>query len=370
MQNEYMKQEFHTLPIKRVDRLTKDAVAISFDVPESLKKRFVYKPGQFVTLELHLDNQSFRRSYSLCSSPLDADITIAVKRVPGGKVSGYLVDKVSQGMTLNVLPPQGKFILPVAFDHRKTYYFFAGGSGITPIMSMIKTVLEEEPQSKLYLLYASRHKKETIFHDELEALRRKYQHQLSVRYAYSKSSQMAGMLASISGMFLDEPPFGRLDANTLVNYMETVPAPYPDIHYYICGPDGLMQMIETFLANRADGTIHTESFTNVPNVSDEQKPEQEGALDTIELVTTLDGVTFSTELAPGEAILDNLLKEGKKPPYACCAGACSSCIAKLKKGEVSMAVQTGLELEEIDQGYILTCQAKALTSQIEISYDE
>ena len=350
------------------------------DVPKCLQRRFIYRPGQFLTLRLQAGESLLKRSYSISSSPdADSSLQITVKRILGGKISNYLADTIREGDVLTVLPPEGSFFsTSLRKPHR--YVCFAGGSGITPIFSILKTVLMNSPESRVALVYANRDEDSIIFKDQLDELASRYPEQFFVRHVLSQPQKLLAGAA------------GRLDKSkvaSLLNEIEGASNGSRSIlpeEYYICGPTAFMNLVGGVLQSRgvAPERLHLEAFT----MAAPKDKTEEGQQQQIELpleITGSDGfdrgkpelvvITFrgeTKELAvrPNETLLDAALRAGMTPPFACQQGVCASCKAILKHGRVRMQHHEALNILEIDQRTILTCQAVAVSEKVVVSFDE
>ncbi len=369
--------DFYPLKVTHITEETPDAKTFTLDVPADLSEVFAFTQGQYVTLKFDLDGHELRRSYSMSSSPLDQALAFTVKKVDGGRVSTFLHDRLQSGDTLSVSPPDGRFFAPLDPDKRRTYYLFGAGSGITPLMSILRTTLEAEPMSTVFLLYGSRNEDSIIFRDELDRLSVRYQGQLHVEHVLSrpKAESLSG---SLLGLFKKKTvnwqgKTGRIAGRGVVGFLDENPphTPETDCLYFICGPDTMPDVVKVALLARGipPGLIYTEHFLNshqLPgeNISDDHAAE--GA----RLIVTLKGRRIETRVPEGATILDVLVKEKYDPPYSCTAGACSTCMAKVLSGTVHMDVCYALDPEEVKAGYCLTCQAKPTSGVVEVSYDE
>jgi ring-1,2-phenylacetyl-CoA epoxidase subunit PaaE len=368
-----MDHNFYKLTVSEVRRETPDAVTVFFQVPDSLKDTFSYKQGQYLTLRFVIQDEEVRRAYSMSSSPLEDHLAVTVKEVSGGKVSPFINRGLEVGDEVEVMPPTGRFYVDLDADQRRTFYFFGAGSGITPLMSIIKTTLEEEPQSSIHLLYGNRTEPSIIFQEEIAELKRRYAGQFQVTHILSRPEKVAGK--GIGGLFKKgkiawEGKVGRIDAAATKKFLEEQPKRTSEAAYFICGPTEMMQTIEKTLQEEGidKKSIHLEYFTPA---SDNGKTETSTTTDATaaKVQVMLDGQEIDIEVPAGKSILDILIAQKYDPPYSCTSGSCSSCIAKVTKGKVEMEVCLALDDDEIEEGFILTCQAKPTTEEVHITFD-
>lgn len=366
--------DFHALKINKITPETPDTVTLEFEIPEQLRDTFTYKQGQHVTVRSQLDGHEVRRSYSMSSSPLEPRFAVTVKKVQGGQMSTFLHDRVQVGDTLDVAPPDGRFFVPLDPDKRRTYYVFGSGSGITPLMSILKTTLEHEPMSTVFLLYGSRNEESIIFRDELERLSERYAGQLFVEHILSRPRKEAagsflGIFKKYSSNWAGKT--GRIDGRAATAYLDENMAhgPEDDCQYFICGPGNMADTVKAALLGRGIGSkqIHTEHFVNSTHTPGEfsAAPGDGGA----RLIVHLNGKRIETTVPSGATILDVMVRENYDAPYSCTAGACSTCMAKVLNGKIKMDACYALDDDEIKAGYCLTCQSHPDADLVEISYD-
>ena len=366
-----MDHSFYTLKIVDLKKETADTVSVTFSVPEELKGTFEYTQGQYLTLKFDINGESFRRSYSMCSAPIEENITVTVKRVKGGKVSNYINSKLKQGDEVEVMPPQGRFFTDLNPDQRKSYYLIGAGSGITPLFSILKSILEEEPQSTVYLLYGNRNEDSIIFYPALKELSEKYTGQLFVEHILSqpnreKSKGISGLFSK--GKITWEGKVGRINRSVVRNFLADYPMNNRTAEFFVCGPGDMIDAVsEELMAQDIDKKhIHHERFVTAAEAA---KVKPMDGKDGANLKVKLDGRAIEVAVPAGKTILNVLLDEKYDPPYSCTSGACSTCMAKVINGTVKMDVCYALDDDEVAEGYILTCQAHPTSSEVEITFD-
>ncbi|GAA4319977.1 1,2-phenylacetyl-CoA epoxidase subunit PaaE [Flaviaesturariibacter amylovorans] len=355
---------FHSLAVKKVQRETDDCVSITFNVPPELQDSFRFRPGQNLTVRKVLNGEELRRSYSICSSPLDGTLRVAVKQVEGGLFSTWANTALKAGDTLDVLPPTGNFTPELDPQQRKHYVAFAAGSGITPVLSILKTVLATEPGSRCTLVYGNRSKGSIIFKEELEALKDKHIDRFRLYHVLSREKTDAAV------------NYGRIDRDkcALMVDKRLLDLDASD-EFFICGPEEMIFCVRDYLQEQGvhPKRIHFELFTIPGQKKSQVATEQEAVSDAgprSQVQVKLDGIAFDFDLSyDGHSILDAALKQGADLPYACKGGVCCTCKAKLLEGEVIMKENWGLEPDEVAAGYILTCQAHPRTGTVVVDFD-
>ncbi|WP_181306333.1 1,2-phenylacetyl-CoA epoxidase subunit PaaE [Rufibacter sp. XAAS-G3-1] len=355
---------FHKVKIKEVQRETHDSVTVTLDVPEELKDTFRYTQGQYLTFRRHHNGEELRRSYSICSSPLENVWKVAIKKVPEGRFSSFANEALQPGEELEVMPPMGKFYTPLHPDRQKSYVLVAAGSGITPILSIIKTVLLAEPKSQVLLLYGNRGRNSIMFKEEIEGLKNKFLARLSVYHILSREHGDTDLL------------FGRIDKQKTELFLQKLIKADEVDECFICGPEemifGAKEALEE--AGVPKEHIHFELFTSGEagqKAAERQvRPVGEGDKKS-QVQIRLDGNYHHLEMSYyGNTILDAAAETGADVPYSCKGGVCSTCRAKVLEGEVEMDVNYSLEPEEVAAGYILTCQARPLTERVVVDFDQ
>jgi ring-1,2-phenylacetyl-CoA epoxidase subunit PaaE len=353
---------FHELRVATVDRLTDDAVAVTFQVPDELREVFTFQAGQHLTVRRLVDGVDVRRSYSICSTPEELARTgrlrIGVKQVSGGAFSTY-AQTLHEGDAVDVLPPLGHFT--TAFDPSRARHYTAlvAGSGITPVLSLVATALAAEPESRFTLVYGNRYARSVMFAEELADLKDRYPARLHVVHVLSREPQDAELLS------------GRIDAGRLERLLDSlVPADSVD-EWFLCGPYGMVIDAKTVLGGRGvpDDRIHTELFHVEDAPVERRAPEASADRGDAEVTILLDGRASTFTMRGDERVLDAALRVRGELPYACKGGVCSTCRAKLVEGEVTMARNFALEPDELAAGYVLTCQSSPVTDFLKVDYD-
>lgn len=356
--------KFYQLRVKEVRPETADCVSVSLEVPEELKETFLFAPGQYLTFKKHMQNAEVRRSYSICCSPNDNELRVAIKKVEQGKFSGYANETLKAGDMLDVMVPMGKFSPRKSEKQYKNYLAFAAGSGITPVMSIMKTVLENEAGSTFTLVYGNKNRNTIIFREAIEGLKNKYMERLRVYHVLSRE-------------MMDVPLFnGRIDAAKVEEFNKSLINIHQIDEAFICGPEEMLLAVRQQLTDLGmpSEKVHIELFTSPDQPKEhhekwvKQHSSDGGPVSKVSI--TLDGATFEMDLAyNGDSILDAALKHGADLPYACKGGVCSTCRAKVLEGEVEMEVNYALEKDEIKNGFILTCQAHPKTEKVIVDFD-
>jgi ring-1,2-phenylacetyl-CoA epoxidase subunit PaaE len=357
-----MAVHFHKLIVKEVKAETPDCVSIAFEVPENLQNEFLFEQGQNITIKKEIDGEEIRRSYSICSAPFENELRVAVKKIDGGKFSGFANNNLKAGDQLDVLPPTGKFNSKLQTTNHKQYVAFVAGSGITPVISIIKTTLQTEPASQFTLVFGNRGRHSIIFFEELEALKNRYLDRFNLINILSREKTDAPINS------------GRIDADKLTELGKLVDYKRTD-EFFICGPEEMIFCVKDFLEQSGidKKKIHFELFTT-PGEKKSAIGNRQSAIESngpaSKITVKLDGRSFDFDLGfNGENILDAALKQGADLPFACKGGVCCTCKAKLLEGEVEMDVNWGLEHEEVEQGFILTCQAHPTTEKVVVDFD-
>lgn len=352
--------KFHSLKVIDIVRETPDAVSVAFEVPANLKQEYKYKQGQYLTLKFNINGEDLRRSYSICSSPIDEnELRVAIKKVKDGRASTYINEKLKVGDTLEVMIPMGNFFTEMNPNHQKNYILFGGGSGITPMLSILKTALRVEPKSRVTLFYGNNDETSIIFKKQIEQLAVVNADRLNVVHVLNNAPDHHP--ANLKGMMTKEK-----NIELVKGYVDMS----GDNEYFICGPGPMMDNVVAALKELkiAEARVHIEYFT-APVNADDVKPsgnEAAGASATI----VIDGDEHTVVLEPNETVLEAAIRIGLDAPYACQGGSCCTCRALLEEGKVEMAVNYALSASEVKQGFILTCQSRPTTDKVVVNYDK
>lgn len=345
---------FYKLSIKEVKRETPSAISVTFNVPLEFQDFYKFTAGQYVTLKLTLDGEEIRRAYSICSSPNSCELRISIKAIKNGFFSKFANEKLAVGNVIEVGVPEGKFTFEPKADRQKNYAGFAAGSGITPIMSILKSVLESEPKSTFVLTYGNKSPEETIFHNELHDLQLKYVGRLFVHYAFSQSNK--GDL------------FGRIDKSAVNFVLHNKHNEKTFEKFFLCGPEEMINLVSNTLKeqNIKESDIKFELFST-PTSEDDKEISVQGHT---QVTFLLDDEESSFEMSQKQTLLEAALKHSLDAPYSCQGGICSSCIARITGGKAEMKKNQILTDDEIEEGLVLTCQAHPVTPTIKVDYDD
>jgi len=346
---------FYPLTISDIVQETPQAVSIVFNVPEAQKSDFNFSAGQYITIKHTINGAEVRRSYSLCSNPASGEIKVGIKKVENGVFSTFANTQLKINDTLEVMPPEGKFTLTPNAISKANYFAFAAGSGITPVLSMIKAVLEQSTDNSFTLVYGNKNASETMYRNELIELSKTYPERFKLHLVFSRAQESGAM-------------FGKID-NSLVNYFTK--NIYKDVvfnDYYLCGPEAMINEIKTTLSQQGvpENNIHFELFTSsIDNTTTSSIPEG-----ITKITVTVDDEVETFSMSHKKTVLDAALDEGLDAPYSCQGGICSTCIARVTEGTVSMRKNQILTDAEVAEGLILTCQAHPTSATLEVDYDD
>ena len=377
--NASQRAAFHRLKVSSLRQLTNDSMAVTFAVPDNLKAEFAFTQGQHLTLRADIgDEQDVRRNYSICSSAEGGDLMIGVKHIPGGTFSSHVMHDLAIGDEIEVMPPSGRFFTQLSANHAKTYVLIAAGSGITPMLSIIKTTLQVEPESRCILLYGNQHADSIMFRDELEKLRQAHPERLQVLHFLSQASdaEFDGSLHRESSLGWPRTDFdstllsGRITGDKLAQLLGSYASAKQVDEWFMCGPQSMIEDLrDTLLAHEvSNDQIHYELFV----AAAKEKPQHAAASNFVASIVTVQcgGSSSAFNMTqPEQTILDAALEQRSDIPYSCMGGACGSCRAKVLSGSVEMDQNFALDEAEIAAGYVLTCQCHPTTSEVELDYD-
>ncbi|HET6225322.1 MAG TPA: 2Fe-2S iron-sulfur cluster-binding protein [Bacteroidia bacterium] len=351
--------KFNSLQVADVVRETPDAVSVAFQVPDQLKKDYTFKQGQYLTLKFKINGEELRRSYSICSSYYENELRVAVKKVKDGRVSTHIFNNLKKGDSIEVMTPMGNFFTEMNAGNKKTYVLFAGGSGITPMFSILKTVLKDEPQSRIVLIYGNNDESAIIFKKQIEELAVANADRLNVIHVLNEAP--GGHPELLKGLMTKEK-----NIQLIKNYVDAA----ANNEYFICGPGIMMDNVVAALKELKtdESKVHIEYFST-PVSTEEIKPSADVAKGAVATII-IDGEEHTVELQDNEAILEAALRIGLDAPYACQGGSCCTCRALLQSGKVEMAVNYALSASEVKQGFILTCQSRPMTDTVVVNYDK
>ncbi|RCW93548.1 ferredoxin--NADP reductase [Winogradskyella arenosi] len=349
--------QFHSLTIQSIDKVTDQSVAITFDVPENLKETFSFTAGQYITLKTTINGEDIRRDYSICASPKSGNLTVAVKAVDGGTFSVYANNSLKAGDVLDVAAPNGRFTFEANPAKTRTIAAFAAGSGITPILSIAKTLLEEEPFSNFILVYGNKSSKNTMFFKDLVELQAQYGNRFHVHFIYSQAREEGALL-------------GRIEKSTVNLIVKNKYKGVTIEKFYLCGPEQMIHTVKEVLVENGvkEKAIAFELFT-APVEAETTAATDLPSGDT-KITVLVDEEEFEFSMPKDQSILEAALKQDIDAPYSCQGGICSSCIARVTEGEAKMRQNNILTDGEVEEGLILTCQAHPTSAQIVVDYDD
>lgn len=352
-----MSKYFH-LTVKEIIQETADTKTIVFWQP--VHQQVSYKAGQFITIIIEVDGKKERRSYSMSSSPREASVAITVKKVANGLISNYLCSKINVGDAIEVMEPMGHFVAEPNAQNNRNIVMFGAGSGITPLLSIIKTILPAELNSKIYLVYGSRSEEDIIFKKQLDALEQQYKGRLKVVHVLTKPSYTwVGYKTRIN------------QASAVIFLKQDIGVHIGDAEYYLCGPEGMMEQVTEALNifNVKPENIHKEHFFESNSKAEHVDDDSDEAIKEQTVIIKYEGTDYSLLVKPHETILEAALKQDIDLPYSCQAGMCTACMGKCLEGKVMMDDEDGLTDNEVKQGYVLTCVSHPLTAGVVIEVE-
>lgn len=346
--------QFYPLRVRNIKSLTPDSVAVTLDVPKDLIQTFAFSAGQYITIKMDLKGKELRRAYSISSSPRKNNLTIGIKKVDKGGFSAYANTRLKEGDSLDVMPPEGRFVFRPG-GSPKNIAAFAAGSGITPIMSIARNVLESHPKNRMVLLYGNKSYEDTMFYTELVKLQLEYPDRFYLYFILSQTRE-------------DDSLFGRIDTSSINYVLKNKHKNDVFDDYYVCGPEAMIELVlEQLNENEIpEDQVHYELFTPT-EIKDDLPEKVDGKT---KLKVLLDDEEFELEMDRKVKVLDAVLKQNIDAPYSCQGGVCSTCIARVTEGKAEMEKNQILTDREIADGFILTCQAHPTTDTLSIDYDD
>lgn len=349
--------QFHSLTIKSIENVTDKSVAITFDVPTNLKDNFRFIAGQYITLKTTIDGEEVRRDYSICSSQNSGEVTVAVKAVEDGTFSIYANEKLKAGDIIDVAEPNGRFTLDANEAKTRTIAAFAAGSGITPVLSIAKTLLEEEPFSNFILVYGNKTLADAMFIQDLLELKKTYGNRFHAHFIYSQSREENAL-------------FGRIEKSTVNLIVKNKYKGVSIEKFYLCGPEEMIHTVKDVLLENGikEKDILFELFT--APVESENDSDIEVPTGNSKIKVLVDDEEFEFEMSQEDSILEATLKQDIDAPYSCQGGICSSCIARLTEGQAKMRQNNILTDSEVAEGLVLTCQAHPTSAKVVVDYDD
>lgn len=346
---------FHKLTINTITKETTKAISLSFDIPQALKDTFIFTAGQYVTLKTTINNKEVRRDYSLCASPKSGTIKVAIKEVKDGTFSSYANANLKTGDTIEVAAPKGRFTFTPS-NETKNIVAFAAGSGITPVLSIIKCALEEETLSKVVLVYGNKTQEDAMFLSELKALEEKYNERFYIQYLYSQKDESNSI-------------FGRIEKST-VNYVLNEHVKTSFDAFYICGPESMIYTVkDTLIENNINEDAINYELFKASKTTDTTETKETTSGET-KITVIVDDETTTFDMSQKQTLLEAALDKDLDAPYSCQGGICSSCLARVTEGEATMRQNNILTDSEIAEGLVLTCQAHPTTPTIVIDFDD
>jgi len=343
---------FHSLQIQNIIKETANAVSLVLDIPKSLKEEFRFTAGQYINIKTTIDNKEVKRAYSICSTPNRGEIKIAIKAIENGTFSVYATSQLKDGDTLDVSLPEGKFVLNP--ENNKNYIAFAAGSGITPILSMVKATLEENNSAKFYLIYGNKSENDVIFKNELDSLKDRFSDRFNLHYIYSQQN-------------ITDCLFGRIDEENTNYFIKNI---YSDVSFdsvFLCGPEGMINTVSNTL--QANGILKENIFFELFTTSSKEENTNQIKYGETVVTVLLDDEEIEFTMKQEDNLLTASLRNKVDAPYSCQGGVCSSCMAIVTKGKAVMTKNSVLTDEEIAEGLVLTCQAHPTTPKLFLDFD-
>lgn len=356
--------QFYSLKVASVAKNTRDAVVVTFDVPDDLHDKFAFRPGQYLTLRTLVNGEDLRRSYSICAAPSDKQLRVAIKRLNDGAFSSWANQELVDGHTLDVMPPDGNFTIEFSPQEARNYVAFAVGSGITPILSLVKTALSTEPNSSFTLFFGNRASSAVLFREEIEDLKNMYMERFSLVYVMTREHQDIALFN------------GRLDGAKVTELLDSWLDPASIDYAFVCGPQDMTESVNQALQDHGidKSRIKFELFGSPKGPralrTGKETVKAPGSND-CEVTIVQDGITRSIVIAKNkDSVLDSALAQGLELPYSCKGGVCSTCRCKVVEGEVDMDANFALEDYEVARGFVLSCQSFPVTDKLVIDFDQ
>jgi len=353
-------RKFHSVNVARLENETADSMRVGLQVPDAIAQEFEFLPGQHLPIQTTLDGKIVRRTYSILSVPGQMPLEIGVRVQPGGKFSEFVANELKVGDSLEVMPPFGQFHASVDADNRKTYLAFAAGSGITPILSIVRSTLENEPGSRFLLFYGNRSQRTTMFIDDLYALKNRFAERLQLYFLFSQEEQEFPIFS------------GRIDPGKVVELYKAFCAGLEADEAFICGPDTMIEGVRSALSDLGmpDDALHAERFGAAKKKAAQQATTSSVSEHDCEVTVIMDGHKKSFAMSEGDNIVDGAAAQGVELPFSCKGGVCATCRTHVRDGEVRMDTNYGLEPWEVEKGYVLACQSHPLSDKLTLDYDK
>ncbi len=353
-------RKFHPLNVARLENETADSVRVALQVPADIAQEFEFLPGQHLPVQTTLDGKIVRRTYSILSVPGQMPLEIGVRVQPGGKFSEFVANELKVGDVLEVMPPFGQFHASVAADNRKTYLAFAAGSGITPILSIVRSTLENEAESRFLLFYGNRRQRTTMFIDDLYALKNRFAERLQLYFLFSQEEQEFPIFS------------GRIDQEKVAELYKAFCAGLEPDEAFICGPDTMIGAVRTALSDLGmqDDALHAERFGAAKKKGAQRAAVTAGSEHDCSVTVIMDGHKKTFDMSEGDNIVDGAAAQGIELPFSCKGGVCATCRTHVRDGEVRMDTNYGLEPWEVEKGYVLACQSHPVSDKLTLDYDK
>jgi len=353
-------RKFHSVNVAHLEKETADSMRVGLQVPDDIAQEFEFLPGQHLPIQTTLDGKIVRRTYSISSVPGQMPLEIGVRVQPGGKFSEFVANELKVGDALEVMPPFGQFHASVDADKQKTYLAFAAGSGITPILSIMRSTLENERASRFLLFYGNRRQRTTMFIDDLYALKNRFAERLQLYFLFSQEEQEFPIFS------------GRIDKDKVAQLCAAFCAGLDPDEAFICGPDTMIEAVRSALSQlgMADDTLHAERFGAVKKKGARQAAASASSEHDCEVTVIMDGHNKTFAMSEGDNIVDGAAAQGIELPFSCKGGVCATCRTHVRDGEVRMDSNYGLEPWEVEKGYVLACQSHPVSDKLTLDYDK